>query len=303
MAARFVRHGVTYHFFSPRAIPGHAYRFIAYHQLLKRIAWDCAFAIDATDVTLFWLPACHTLPARKLLIASDTPGSDKWLHKEARVTWLMNTTPPSFHSYGTGGKHEGFLHNLTALRHGFPGIVNCGVVGGTREGFRPALDWVARRLDDHWRRYAEEYVSVPGTPAPEVVAGSDMVVWNEYAHAQTSETLMTGYPYGPVSYPFRAMLTPHHVKVVCRQQLGIVTLGACKANWLNATRGLYWFGHKTPNYWRQHHADPSAARYVQAGERDAPTCVVHEIRREGVDKVRARGACDSVFSFSACGAS
>ena len=54
-----------------------------------------------------------------------------------------------------------------------------------------------------------------------------------------------GYPFGAVSLPMWGGLATSHRdaagKHYCR--------GACRHQWLNATRGLYWFGHKVPMSW------------------------------------------------------
>ena len=42
--------------------------------------------------------------------------------------------------------HHGLLLSDKRARR-FPGIVNCGIVGGTRAAFGAALSWVAQRLD------------------------------------------------------------------------------------------------------------------------------------------------------------
>ena len=59
---------VNYHGF-PRAPwrPPDAQRFVLYAVLLQRISWDCAFAIDMSDVIVLFVPPCHALPQRLVL--------------------------------------------------------------------------------------------------------------------------------------------------------------------------------------------------------------------------------------------
>jgi hypothetical protein len=54
-------------------------RWELYDKLLRGIAWDCAWAVDLTDVEVLRLPRCteDVLPAASFAIASDScsPGS------------------------------------------------------------------------------------------------------------------------------------------------------------------------------------------------------------------------------------
>ena len=62
---------VRYHRFEPSSsLLGNDRRWILFERVLGATQWDCAFAIDLTDVAVLLLPACHRLP-RKLLAASD----------------------------------------------------------------------------------------------------------------------------------------------------------------------------------------------------------------------------------------
>ena len=263
----YQRLNVTYHSVPPRSIPSDAYRWIAYRKLLESLSWDCAFAMDSTDVHVFNLPACHALPARKLLIGSDTHGSIGWMHKSARRTWMLNSTSRHFH-------HGLLLSDKRARR--FPGIVNCGIVGGTRAAFGAALSWVAQRLDEHWSRYTEGPLAGKWAGL-EIVAGSDMVAWNEFSYNQTSETLLVGYPFGPVTYPFRSFFIVSHYLHGCKVR-GMMSKGAseCKRKWLNETTGLFWFGHKVPSYWMPSYGDMRPKQYMRKSTaketRWAPYC-------------------------------
>ena len=55
------------------------------------------------------------------------------------------------------------------------------------------------------------------------------VAWNEVALTQGN--LITGYPHGPTNLPmYGKLLREHNCGKLCRHQ------------WLNATRGMYWYG-------------------------------------------------------------
>merc|ERR1719345_609156 len=65
------------------------------------------------------------------------------------------------------------------------------------------------------------------------------VAWNEVALTQGN--LITGYPHGPTNLPmYGKLLREHNCGKLCRHQ------------WLNATRGMYWFGHKLPSSWHKY---------------------------------------------------
>ena len=83
---------VAYHGFPPAPWrPPDAHRFVLYAQLLRNIKWDCAFAIDMSDVAMLYLPPCHALPQR-LVLGSDSDGKwfSHWLRKAARVNGLLD---------------------------------------------------------------------------------------------------------------------------------------------------------------------------------------------------------------------
>eukprot|EP00966_Prymnesium_polylepis_P078848 1827490-Prymnesium_polylepis.1 len=70
-----------------------------------------------------------------------------------------------------------------------------------------------------------------------------MVVWNEVAQNLTHRGVLTGYPQGPVSYPMYGSLLGGHCDAMAAHKSG------CRSAWLNRTSGLFWFGHKVPDYW------------------------------------------------------
>lgn len=106
---RSVRDSTTYHGFVPRP-DYHPYdrRFVLYARVLKRIEWDCAFAVDLTDVVVLAPPRCDALPS-KLAIATDggspkvtrtrlpinTPSRDRPAPAHSDVKRLLDTTARS----------------------------------------------------------------------------------------------------------------------------------------------------------------------------------------------------------------
>ena len=79
-----------------------------YARVLKRIKWDCAFAVDLTDVVVLAQPCCDALPP-KLAIATDggspkvtrtrlpinTPSRDRPAPAHSDVKRLLDTTARS----------------------------------------------------------------------------------------------------------------------------------------------------------------------------------------------------------------
>ena len=161
-----VRNNVTYHGFSAKQrktalprMPMNDMRFILMESLLRRILWDCAFAIDLTDIDVMRLPTCWHLPANRLAIAADTCGMRRWLVQRAGLMSLNETWDREI---------PGFRAFLAEKHNNNRCPSNTGVIGGRREAFSPALRQVARRLRELWQH----------TSGP-VVAGADMVIWNE----------------------------------------------------------------------------------------------------------------------------
>lgn len=110
-------------------------------------------------------------------------------------------------------------------------VFNNGVVGGRRDVFASALAKVRSRIEHNW-----------AASAP-FIGGGDMVVWNEVLRNESE--VVTGYPFGPVNLPMWGGLTQAHTDPAT----GRFCAGACRHRWLNATRGLFWFTHKTPPTW------------------------------------------------------
>ena len=133
----YSRSDITYHGFPPAPWrPPDVQRFVLYAQLLRRIAWDCAFAIDISDVNMLNVPPCHALPQR-LVIGSDSNDNWflKWLRKAARINGLLGTLHAPFEAMLNGSSSQAGLPFRPA---------NVGVVGGCRGTFGPILSvWQA----------------------------------------------------------------------------------------------------------------------------------------------------------------
>jgi len=112
---------------------------------------------------------------------------------------------------------SGLLNSTTTAFHALlhdktrgMAVRNAGIVGGRRAVFERALSTVVDRM-----RGLTEI--------------GDMVAWNEVALTQGN--LITGYPHGPTNLPmYGKLLREHNCGKLCRHQ------------WLNATRGMYWYG-------------------------------------------------------------
>merc|ERR1719272_1081975 len=122
---------------------------------------------------------------------------------------------------------SGLLNSTTTAFHALlrdktrgMAVRNAGIVGGSRAVFERALSTVVDRM-----RGLTEI--------------GDMVAWNEVALTQGN--LITGYPRGPTNLPMYGKLSrEHNCGKLCRHQ------------WLNATSGMYWFGHKLPGSWHKY---------------------------------------------------
>jgi len=122
---------------------------------------------------------------------------------------------------------SGLLNSTTTAFHALlhdktrgMAVRNAGIVGGRRAVFERALSTVVDRM-----RGLTEI--------------GDMVAWNEVALTQGN--LITGYPHGPTNLPMYGKLSrEHNCGKLCRHQ------------WLNATSGMYWFGHKLPGSWHKY---------------------------------------------------
>ena len=189
----------------------------------------CAFCIDITDVAVLRLPPCAALPEQKVFIATDAlnPRIKGWMHKAARRTWLLNASTDRYHALLDGQTDELIFNN--------------GVVGGRRAAFGAALGRVRARIEANWLSVGASSSTSAAMDAP-FIGGGDMVVWNEVLSNESD--VVTGYPYGPVNLPMWGGMCAAH-----RSADGHHCSGACRHQWLNATRGLFWFTHKSLSTW------------------------------------------------------
>ena len=234
---------VTYHGFPPAPWrPPDAHRFVLYAELLRSIKWDCAFAIDMSDVAMLYLPPCHALPQR-LVLGSDSDGKwfHHWLRKAARINGLLDSASTALKAFLNGSRNG---RNF-----------NVGVVGGCRRTFLPLLAHVSLRFQKHW---------TAARPRP-LSAASDMVLWNELALEQTDQRIppLTGFPHGPVNMPMYggsekgSCLARYFRNASGRQR------NPCRIQWFGSSRGFYWFVHKPVQLWLTTQMDPASSRYAQ----------------------------------------
>ena len=201
----------------------------------------CAFCIDITDVAVLRLPPCAALPRQQVFIATDAlnPRIKGWMHKAARRTWLLNASTERYHAMLDGKTDEVIFNN--------------GVVGGRRAAFVAALGKVRARIEANWLvaqdASATSSVAVTSSSssssssAAPFIGGGDMVVWNEVLSNESQ--VVTGYPFGPVNLPMWGGMCQAHRDVASGRHCA----GPCRHKWLNATRGLFWFTHKSLSTW------------------------------------------------------
>ena len=209
---------------------GNDRRWLLFERLLRRDArWDCAFAMDLTDVRVLAAPPCASLVAadRLAIISDDT---HHCCRKGIRA-WLMDKAHRTGYNASWSDALRRFLKpSEPLLKHH---LWNCGAVGGARGAFLAALGNATSMMRAHWERF------------PHVQeAGLDMLVWNEIAISRTLEAKkppITGYPLGPANVPVNAFGPWAHVpRAVGRCP------GECRLGFINATAGRYWFTHKPP---------------------------------------------------------
>lgn len=219
-----------------RALLGNDQRWVHFADVLRDIEWDCAYAVDLSDVFVLRVPPCAALGSR-LVVASD--GATKpWLRSVAHRTGWSDAVGADF---------------VRLLADSRP-VVSCGIVGGPRAAFEPALRSVVARMRAHARRArhnARANASVnagtherssSATALPLLYRpGSDMVLWND--EALRARTIL-GYPHGPTNLP--PWSTPHTSsggrQTVCPTH-------ACRHAFVSSTRHLFWFGHKIVDSW------------------------------------------------------
>jgi hypothetical protein len=203
------------HYFPPQPKDANNLRFEHYAALLSRHEWDCAYAVDLTDVHVLNPPPCGALPL--VLVAGVDVFGTNWLLERAHATRFNETLPRKFGTFLKKPKGEPPL--------------SCCVLGGRRDVFMPlllAVNELIRRQD----RYRQtEYANRPDVLSAD---GSDMVAWNHIARERGP--VLTGYPWGPVTWPYLGALNRH----ACDNATALPTVHSytqCKHWWLNETRG------------------------------------------------------------------
>lgn len=200
-----------------------------FDDILSNAEWDCAYAIDLSDVMVLRIPPCRSLP-NKLLAASD--GNVK--------RWLREITTQTRWNLSVSSKYHNMLMNEQP-------VISCSVVGGPRAVFQPALRSVVGKMWARARRIelreTTNKLSSSQTESSSPVrmlhrVGTDMVLWNDEFLKWPA---MTGYPFGPVSLP--PWGTPYvGINRACSTH-------DCRHKFVNITRHLFWFGHKIQDSW------------------------------------------------------
>lgn len=241
--------GASLHYVPPAAsMPPADRRWDLYDNLLRGVAWECAWAVDLTDVEVLRLPRCteDVLPAASVAIASDScsPGAKEWLARLVKSSGLAHTLKSSFLAFAGYKGGAAPTHPDSQRLYRLP-LLNAGAVGGRRTAFEPALRAVADRIRRHY---------VPGTPHVNI----DMVFWNELLLEQREHTII-GYPHGPVNLPMWGRLSsPSPFCSMTHEdpaEPGTKCIAECRALWANATLGHYWFAHKLQQWWVRFNVD------------------------------------------------
>ena len=255
--------GAHLHYFSPvRSMPPGDARWGMIADVLSNttIAWDCAWAVDMTDVQVLRLPECSrsTYGDAGLAIGSDACGLKvAYLRAVASKTNVTVDSPPfrEFLQLPVAGVRRPSLASgapLTNRRQ----TLNCGLVGGLRAVVLPFIARIAARVNEH-------HASVPKPPHLPM----DMLFVNEAAleleAARGGRLVVSGYPAGPVNLPMWGGISEatsccpqlHADPFEWRRGRAVVCMSACKVAWANATMGHYWFGHKLQSWWLRFNAE------------------------------------------------
>ena len=122
-------------------------------------------------------------------------------------------------------------HSLWDPRRLHAEVYASAIVGGPRSVLLPALSSMAETYRAHWR----------SQPAARMVAGMDMILWNELAlEARAQEWLVTGYPLGPVNLMPTWHPWAHSIPGLDKHN---------STMFVNVTRGVYWFAHRPQYRW------------------------------------------------------
>jgi len=245
---------------------GNDRRWALFADVMRSSPWDCAYAIDLSDVAIVRLPPCAALPNRVLYAADGNIKARARKRPALRCPDSRRGSPPAPSSAGVArvrdapdglgaaprarprrvpavpsGPRPRGRHQLRDRRRPEGGI-RAGDGTAQRAGtcppadcprpphpVRPSPDSVVARYDLFNRLASAEQRMAPG---------SDMVLWTVEALKYPS---LRGYPDGPASLPPWA--TPHTgPRKVCPDH-------NCRHSFLRKTRGYYWFGHKVPQGW------------------------------------------------------
>jgi len=145
--------------------------------------WECAWAVDLTDVMMLRLPPCAALPMDRIAIGHDGltgPEAHKWFR------WL-----------GAQGKIEhlwpGFERWLQTSRQP---ILNNGIVGGRRSAIAPFIRFSSRAVVRFWSR-----ASLATNWSMDMLV-SNQAVYDPAVRDEAGAAAafpITGYPLGPVA--------------------------------------------------------------------------------------------------------
>ena len=158
------------------------------------VQWECAYVVDF-DVSVLCLPPCEAPSPgtrQKLIMSGELCQilPKQWLYARSTRMGLNNLR-----------SSLPWWNNISRLLHDQRPMVNCGVVGGHRSSFEPALDAVVAAYQRLWRL----------RPKALDWAGTDMLVWNGVAleHGLHEGGVVSGYPHGPVTLPLDGKLAAH----------------------------------------------------------------------------------------------
>ena len=240
---------------------GNDIRWGHFQTVLRRLSssWECAYALDLTDTQVLCLPRCEASRPRLLFSGEGCSVMSKqwlWAH-----SIRMRLSPRAMEAVWPWWRNVSrFLDQQSGA------VVNCGVVGGHRSVFEPALAAAVQSYARLWR--------VSG--ANLLVSGSDQVIWNGVALSLPPEQVVRGYPFGPVTLPWQGRLLSGTAQELClatRHQdptnpaVSCSNSTGCRGGWAERhATGRYFFSHKLPTWWQRmaaqgaRHQQPRGAR-------------------------------------------
>ena len=173
---------------------------------------------------------------------------------------------------------------LNAFLRGDHVLYNCGLVGGPRALFEPALSKVNHAYQSYWSLHLPRYL----------VPGADMLLWNDVAlDMSESQLVEQGYPYGPSTLPMVGRFvrndggatgdsdrlcagvlhldvdspTSGHTRrdVLANESAHVCNTSECQIRWARAAVSRYHFAHTLPRWWERlvldhAHAEPIIAQ-------------------------------------------